>query len=779
MRAVQWINDLTIGVRLAVGGGRHSLTRFALGTVGTAVAVVALLGAASTTTVLEDSQQRRTADELVTAEPGGKPAGLYGWADQSSFRGEQVSVTYLHATGADHPLPPGVDRLPGPGETMLSPALARLLDSPEGELLRPRFVGKQVGELPRDVLGEPTTLKAYVGVDASFVDSPNAGPVERFGAAPSGGGGGDRPPQLMLLALLGALVLLLPVFTFVATTSRIAGAQRDRRLSALRLVGSHARQVHRIAAAESLVSAVAGLVAGTGLFLVARQLVEGRELFGTSFYVSDLTPDLLGAALVVLTVPAVSLLATLVALRRTIVEPLGVVRQGKPVRRRLWWRLLLVVAGVGLLLAAGGMDRSSSASMAVIVIGSALLLIGVPVLLPWLVERVAGRVHGGPPSWQMAIRRLQLDSGTSARVVGGVAVVLTGAIALLTVLTAAGVRVGGAEAAEPGSSTLVASVDPRVLEDVEASLGAAPSVRRVDSARLLAGYPAGSGQESYDGIFVADCAVIARLATTTGGCSDGQAFAVAGSGAVLRPGATAEFRHSPRGTSDFEVVGTWTVPERLGKAELTSSTVTAGNLGVFGLARQAKIIATPGAVADLPSDAITMVQADVDRPTSDQLEQIRNAFAAHPWQTFVYPGGPFERAIEQQSMKALQDALHTGAAMTLLVAGLSLLVLAFEQIQERRRPLAMLVASGVGLGVLARSLLWQVGLPIVLGVLVSVLTGLGMATLVVRLMELTLVVDWPSVAALSGGAALVTLAVTTMTLPFLRGATRLTSLRAE
>ncbi len=110
----------------------------------------------------------------------------------------------------------------------------------------------------------------------------------------------------MLLALLGAVVLLLPGFTFVATTARIAGAQRDRRLSALRLVGSDSRQVHRIAAAESLVSAVAGLVVGTAAFLVVRELIEGVELFGTSFYASDLTPDLLGASLVVLAVPAVS-----------------------------------------------------------------------------------------------------------------------------------------------------------------------------------------------------------------------------------------------------------------------------------------------------------------------------------------------------------------------------------------------------------------------------------------------------------------------------------------
>ncbi len=427
------------------------------------------------------------------------------------------------------------------------------------------------------------------------------------------------------------------------------------------------------------------------------------------------------------------------------------------------------------MVAAGSMDPDNTDSTTVVVLGSALLLIGVPVMLPWLVERVSGRIRGGAPSWQLAIRRLQLDSGTSARVVGGIAVVLTGAIALLTVLT---VVADQARAEAPGSpsSTLLASVDAKVLDDVLARLATTPAVGEVRATRLVEAYPAGSGQSSPDSVLVADCAVITRL-TTTRECTDGQAFAVAGT--VLRPGSPAEFRHSRGDRSDFEVVGTWTVPDRLDQTELAPpASGTAAGSGPASSSR-ATIIATPGAIPDLPADVGATVQAQVDRPTADQLEQIRNAFAAHPWQTFVYPGGPFERIVEQQSMGALQDALYTGSTVTLLVAGLSLLVLAFEQIQERRKPLAMLVASGVGLGVLARSLLWQVAVPIVLGVAVAVLTGLGMATLVLRMLDLPLTVDWPSVAALSGGAALVTLAVTAMTLPFLRGVTKVTSLRAE
>ena len=59
-----------------------------------------------------------------------------------------------------------------------------------------------------------------------------------------------------------------------------------------------------------------------------------------------------------------------------------------------------------------------------------LLLIGITALLPWLVETVVARFGAGPVPWQLAIRRLQLSSGTAARTVNGIAVAVAGAIAL-------------------------------------------------------------------------------------------------------------------------------------------------------------------------------------------------------------------------------------------------------------------------------------------------------------------------------------------------------------
>ena len=64
-----------------------------------------------------------------------------------------------------------------------------------------------------------------------------------------------------------------------------------------------------------------------------------------------------------------------------------------------------------------------------------LLLAGVATLLPWLVEAAVRRLGAGTVAWQLAVRRLQLDGGASARVVSGIAVAVAGAIALQTLFS--------------------------------------------------------------------------------------------------------------------------------------------------------------------------------------------------------------------------------------------------------------------------------------------------------------------------------------------------------
>lgn len=770
-----WMSDLALGVRLAVGGGRTSLARFALSTLGMTMAVAVLLVGASVGTMVDNYQLRSLANEIGDSRPIPGVDPVYLQWGTTQFRDEPIEAQYVTAAGGEnHPVPNGMRELPGPGEVVASPALAQLLESPEGELLRPRFPGEIVEVLDTSVVPEPGDLIAYVGADAALADNPTVMPVYAFGTQDEDVGG--LRPDVLVLVLIGSVVVLLPVFIFVASASRIAGAERDRRLSALRLVGSGSRQVRRIAAAESLVSALAGLMLGTAVFLGLRQLTEKLALFDLRVYESDVVPDPAQVVLIVLAVPALAVLTALFALRRTIIEPLGVVRHARPVRRRLWWRVALIALGVGLLVTQFGLREGSDSWAFAVSAGTALLLIGVPVLLPWLVERVAGRISGGPSSWQLAIRRLQLDSGTSARVVGGVAVVLAGAVALQTVLMTVESEVGLGAGGRPEPRVEVSATDA-IVDDVAADMESVPAVRGTHVVRFANGFEPGAGEEASGySISVMDCAAVTEIAGVRD-CADGQTWVVDGESPAPAPGERLEFRQydwdaaNPNAPARFTTTGSWTVPGGQRQVRFESDPPPVYDA----------MIVTPGALGDvrLPADNVT-VHAMVGNLSSDDLERVRNAIAAYGPDVYVYSSGTSQDlSAEQQTFVSVRNALYGGSVFTLLLAGVSLLVLALEHIRERRRPLAVLAASGVPLGVLARSLLWQIALPIGLGLVVAVLTGVGLAGLIVRLTDEPLSIDWLGVGLLSVGAGLLSVLVTAMTLPFLRSATRLTSLRTE
>ncbi len=774
-----WASDLALGVRLAVGGGRTSLARFALSTIGIMIAVAVLLVAASVGTMM-DEREHRTNLYFGNTEPIDGVDPVIQAPESTTFRGDPVEMHYVHATGPNSPALPGVPNMPAPGEMYVSPALAELLRSPEGELLKPRFADfTEVGEVRKDGVREPGNLVAWIGASADITESGWHQQVYAFGDDQIIG---DLDGGLLSVVLVGSVVLLLPVLIFVSSASRIAGAERDRRLSALRLVGSGSRQVRRIAAAESLVSALAGLVLGAAVFLYARQFAENIELFGVRVYTSDIVPNPLLVLLVVLLIPGLAVLTALIALRRTIIEPLGVVRQSKPVRRRAWWRFAMIIAGVVLLLTQGGAEENSDLWAIAVATGATLLLVGVPVLLPWLIERVVGRIQGGPTSWQLAIRRLQLDSGTAARVVGGVAVVLAGAIALQTVLMTVENDLDFAPVAQQQREAVVdVSVEPAVAESVAADLSAADGVDEAYVVRNLTGYKPGDTSNQYDHYLQIMSCAAAEATGTVKDCVDGAVYEVAypdmPTEMQIQPGEQLEFRQYPSDIvgefdeKDYQVLSPWVVPDNVSRVEAAAHSRFGGG-----------VIVTPGALGDvtLPSDRTT-IYPDVDPGiTSDQLERLRNVVAPYAWRVSMYSYNTVEELTdEQEAFLAIRNGLYIGSVFTLMLAGVSLLVLALEHIRERRRPLAVLAASGVPRSVLGRSLLWQIALPIGVGVVVALVTGIGLAALMMRLTNDGLAIDWVGVSSLTAGALLLALLVSALTLPFLRSATRLTTLRAE
>jgi FtsX-like permease family protein len=767
----EWGNDLTVGVRLAVGGGRTAIVRLVLSALGIAIATTVLLVATCVGTMSENRTQRAMSD-FTQADPIAGVSPTYLTRRYSEFHGESVRITYAWGSGPDSPKPDTLPALPKPGEMYVSPALADLLRSDESRLLRPRLPEKVVGILDESLVIEPSYLTAWVGADSTLADSIFVEEAYGFHAdlqlnAPDEG--------MLALILIGAVLLLLPVFTFVTSASRVAGAERDRRLSALRLVGAGKWQVRRIASAESLVSAVLGMAVGGAIFSVGRLFAQDINLFGESVYNSDVVPDPMLAFLVLALVPVLSVLTALFALRRTIIEPLGVFRQTKPIRRRAWWRFALVALGVLLLTTQLGEAEGTDNWAFMIAAGTALLLVGMVVLLPWLVERVANRITGGPPSWALAIRRLQLDSGTSSRVVGGVAVVLAGMITMQTVL----LSMGGALAMPSNDANrqgmVNVSADASLVADIRRRLAHTPGVESASAVVSGAAYETGSKDISY-GFNVADCATLRELGGVKT-CHDGDVFQRASTyEKPPLPGTALEFREFAGVGSDWDpdeytVTGTWTVPDHLRTLTVDDSSPLYGTL-----------YATPGALPDpMAVPDIGSVLAKVDKDiTSDQLEGVRNVLAGFRWHadSYSYNTAP-ELSADQQAFASIRTALYAGSVFTLLLAGVSMLVMALEHIRERRRALAVLAASGVPRSVLGRSLLWQVALPIGLGVLMALVTGIGLAAMMMRVSKEPMTVDWLGVALMCVGAVVLTLLVNALTLPFLKRAMRLNTLRTE
>ena len=764
---IRWPGDMALGVRLAIGDVRNSWARLVLTTVGIGLAITVLLLAASVDHII-GAQEARAAALVPDQRPIAGVAPVRYADTNTSYRGTQINGRYLMATGPNGPVPAGLPRMPGPNEVVLSPALAALLASPDGALLRPRFPERVIGTIGMAGLAGSHDLTFVAGL-APELASPTMRPAYSFGVPlgvpPLGG-------LLRVMVVLGAVALLIPSLIMIGMSSRIAATQRDRRLAALRLIGAGARQVRRIAAAESLVGAATGVAFGAGLFLVVRQFIAQVSVLGQSVFAADVVPSWPAVVVIALLVPLMAVGMALIALRGVEIAPLGVVRSGSPARRRLWWRVVPPAVGVATLVAAAGADPASTALGGnLLLAGSFALLAGVPILLPWLVERAVSRLRGGPPSWQLAIRRLQLDSGTAARVVGGVAIVVAAAITLQTVTAATALKLN--LPAPPGTAAQPAQflvrTTPAMSTQVAAAVHRSPVVNQMYPLTIVDGTTSRSDPRAHRVVVqIASCGALRELDALSS-CTDGDVFLPADSSAapdsrltLLQPSATP--------VADRVAAGQWRVPaapQRLGALPAD--------------AIKADILATPGALPGFrPAVSPSAYAVRVDPALPDAAEHVRNAVAAFPLTAHVEDLSHLAALDRvQRRFVDIRNGFLIGSLFTLMLAGVGLLVSALEQVRERRRPLAMLAAFGVPRAVLARSLLWQTAVPVGVGMAAAVVTGIGLAQLVLRLDHAPPMVDWPGVALFAGVATTLVLVVTAATLPTLRGVTRLSALRTE
>ena len=141
-----------------------------------------------------------------------------------------------------------------------------------------------------------------------------------------------------------------------------------------------------------------------------------------------------------------------------------------------------------------------------------------------------------------------------------------------------------------------------------------------------------------------------------------------------------------------------------------------------------------------------MSYVSMDPTVPDAIDLLRNTAAK------ISPQAQIQTlAVSDESRRfaTIRRGLFAGSIVTLLLIGASLLVTMLEQLRERRRMLAMLVAVGTPRGALARSVLWQATVPMVLGLGVAILGGLAFGSVLLKIVDTPVRFDWASV----GGAS--------------------------
>ncbi|WP_449064478.1 FtsX-like permease family protein [Planomonospora algeriensis] len=453
---------LGLGWRLLRAGGRRGLLGAALTAVAVTVCTALLLFAVSANLAFEGRGDREAWRNPVPAQ--GRAVAVQS-VRVDYVRDERITVVELAALEPGAPPPPGLDRFPAPGEVWLSPALAELARELPADQLADRFAGGRGGTVGDEALVHPGELVAVRGwAPDSPVLAGKGADEPRGEVAPTriADFAGEPTPDAQgyrMLALIASVLMAVPLLVFGGAAARLTVARRDQRLASLRLVGATPGQVVAMTAAEAVITALAGAVAGTLLYVLLIPPLTGIEIAGGSWFAADLWPGVPYTLAVLAAVPLLVGLSAVVGLRRVVVGPLGVAkRETPPGMRFVRVAVLLAVLAVVPTLSVG-----SGGGMIAVVLGLAFLSINLAG--PWVVGLI-GRITAGTargPVRLLAGRRLVDDPRAVWRTVSGVA--LTGFVAGFVVLLNPSVDLlGEADAARLRVSVPAARADAVAAE---------------------------------------------------------------------------------------------------------------------------------------------------------------------------------------------------------------------------------------------------------------------------------------------------------------------------
>jgi hypothetical protein len=704
-----------LGLRLTLNGGKEAGIRVVVIAAAVALGVSMLLVTLAGVNAV-NAQNRRYA-WLETGAAAQLPDGvaavpapitrtvaadpLWWLLSADAFDGRIIGRVDLAATGSRSPVPPGITRLPGPGEFYASPALTKLLRSTPPALLGDRYAGNQIGTITSSALPAPNALIIVIGHRSDqLAHEAGALVVTSISTtAPSSCHGascyniGINSNSIDLIFAVVAAALLFPVLIFIGTASRLSAARREERFAAMRLVGATPGQVSVISAVESTVAATGGVAIGFGLFFLVRPALAGISFTGAPFFPHDLSLSLVDIALVAVGVPIAAAVAARLALRRVQISPLGVSRRVTP-RPPRPYRLIPLAVGIGELAVFVGIGRpqTTPGQIAAYLPGILIVMAGLVIAGPWLTMAGSGVMarRTRRPATLIASRRLSDNPRAGFRAISGLVLALFIATVSIGVIDTINANRGSAVTGAAAAHTLVDQFStftdagpptlsiPSIPDALLAEVRSIPGVRALTIIHADPDSHVDLGPASG----VVSCAELAR---------------------------TPAVGHCPAGAD------TVTITSDFGNGKPTvTATAPISQSRVDGLPVEDLVVGTDGSTS-----AIERARTVLENAYGDK----------HPPLTIAEDYAQFPSTRRIAGYQRLVDVVIVAG---LVMAGCSLAVSVAAGLSDRKRPFSLLRLTGAPLAMLRRVVALESAVPLLVIALVSIATGFLAAGLFVR-----------------------------------------------
>ncbi|MEU6877717.1 FtsX-like permease family protein [Streptomyces sp. NPDC046712] len=701
------MNPFVLGTRLLWRGGRRSRVRFLLMTIGCALGIACLAAVLTIPAILAAHDNRAAARHpQVVLEAERPPAAdeTFAMAPLVDSYGSQPlrRVFVARPSSGPSPVPPGVDRLPAPGEVLVSPRLRDELA--HHATLAGLLPGRVAGTIGPAGLTGPDELFAYIG--STRAQLPKARTVDYFGSR--------WPPYtvvdsstLDILRFTLACVVLLPLAVFLSVCARLSAESRARRLAALRLVGMSVKDTLRVNAGETVSAAFLGALLGVGGYLVVNEITARIGLPGLHWYPADGRPEATTLAVCLILCPALAWLVGRHSARAAALTPLNVRRTAEPKPPRMYGMLLLLpglgVIGGYCLLSVLGKDPSGGSANTLLIPAAVLLtgaglVFGLPPMTMWLARRLARTTRSLPMA--LAMRRAEVEPGASLRVVTGLVLLV-----FATSLTQ-GVLVELDQVSRRTAPVQEYDVAREALTEEQTKRMTQAEGVRAYAVTLSSWTPPDSTSRPSLHAVVATCAQLNAFVEWSSDCVDGKVLrlrdATLSTNVHARPGSSFPFHLKSR-------VLTVSVP-----SEQVSLSVF--DPSAFG----ADVLIPPALIPahELPADSTLVLLSDADpgaiRTTLDAIGTIAPLAE-------VRPVGVVITSLHQ--LTVIRSLLAAGMVLGLVISVAAFVVSVADRAMERRGQVAALALLGAKAATLRAAQCVQVVVPLAVGLGAAVVTG--------------------------------------------------------